>query len=56
MLGHIASLIDKVDLLLVPRCVSLYRREYICPKFAGCPTSCASFGRLSPLLVPEINL
>lgn len=56
-LGHIASLIDKVDLLLVPRCVSLYRREYICPKFAGLPDVVrASFGRLPPLLVPEINL
>jgi len=56
-LGHVASLIDKADLILVPRCVSLHRREYICPKFAGLPDVVrASFGRLPPLLVPEINL
>lgn len=35
--GHVASLRDKVDLIFVPRLVSVSPKEYICPKFLGLP-------------------
>lgn len=35
--GHVASLLDKVDYLFLPRLVSIQRKSYICPKFMGLP-------------------
>jgi len=35
--GHIDYLKDKVDLLFIPRLVSVALKEYICPKFMGLP-------------------
>lgn len=35
--GHVASLKDKCDLMLVPRFMRVREREYICPKFCGLP-------------------
>ncbi|WP_066637454.1 acyl-CoA dehydratase activase-related protein [Desulfolucanica intricata] len=35
--GHVTELADKVDYLFIPRMVSIFPREYICPKFLGLP-------------------
>lgn len=35
--GHVEKLKDKVDILFIPRIVSIEPREYICPKFLGLP-------------------
>lgn len=35
--GHIASIKDKCDVLLIPRIMSIREREFICPKFCGLP-------------------
>lgn len=35
--GHIASIKDKCDVLLIPRIMSIRKRESICPKFCGLP-------------------
>ncbi|MDS1030648.1 acyl-CoA dehydratase activase-related protein [Bacillota bacterium LX-D] len=35
--GHVDYLIDKVDLLFIPRIVSVAPKEFICPKFMGLP-------------------
>lgn len=35
--GHVASLKDACDLVLIPRFMRIREREYICPKFCGLP-------------------
>jgi predicted nucleotide-binding protein (sugar kinase/HSP70/actin superfamily) len=35
--GHVASLRNKCDLIVVPRIMSIREREFICPKFCGLP-------------------
>lgn len=35
--GHVDKLKDKVDILFIPRIVSIEPKEYICPKFLGLP-------------------
>ena len=35
--GHVASLIEKSDIILIPRIMQVREREYICPKFCGLP-------------------
>ncbi len=35
--GHVASLKDKCDLILIPRIMQLRKNEFICPKFCGLP-------------------
>lgn len=35
--GHVASIKDKCDLLVVPRIMKLNKNEFICPKFCGLP-------------------
>ncbi len=36
-LGHTLALKSKCDVLLIPRLVSINRKDYICPKFMGLP-------------------
>jgi predicted nucleotide-binding protein (sugar kinase/HSP70/actin superfamily) len=36
-LGHTLALKPKCDVLLIPRLVSISRKDYICPKFMGLP-------------------
>lgn len=36
-LGHSLALLSRCDALLVPRLVSINRKDYICPKFMGLP-------------------
>lgn len=35
--GHTASIMDKCDLIVIPRIIQLKKNEYICPKFCGLP-------------------
>jgi predicted nucleotide-binding protein (sugar kinase/HSP70/actin superfamily) len=35
--GHVASIKDKCDLVVIPRIMQLRDREFICPKFCGLP-------------------
>lgn len=35
--GHVNELKDKVDYLLVPKIISIHKREYGCPKYLGLP-------------------
>lgn len=35
--GHVASIKDKCDIVVVPRIMRLKKREFICPKFCGLP-------------------
>ena len=35
--GHVAYLIDKSDIIVIPRIMQIREDEYICPKFCGLP-------------------
>lgn len=35
--GHVASIKDQCDLVVIPRIMQLREREFICPKFCGLP-------------------
>ena len=35
--GHVATLKDQCDLLVIPRIMGIYKQEYICPKFCCLP-------------------
>lgn len=35
--GHVASIKDQCDFLVIPRIMGVYRQEFICPKFCGLP-------------------
>lgn len=35
--GHVASIQNQCDLLVIPRIMGICRNEYICPKFCGLP-------------------
>jgi len=54
--GHVLSLKDKVDYIFVPKMMSVYEKEYICPKFCGLPEMVDnSIPNLPPLIDIEIN-
>jgi len=54
--GHVASLIGKVDAIFIPRLVSIYPKEFICPKFIGLPEMIkSSIKGLPHLLVLNCN-
>ena len=51
--GHVDSIKDKCDLLIIPRIMQLWKNEYICPKFCGLPEMVInSFDKL-PVTVTE---
>ncbi|AEG15441.1 hypothetical protein Desku_1879 [Desulfofundulus kuznetsovii DSM 6115] len=55
--GHVLDLKDRVDVLFLPRLVSIARREYICPKFLGFPDMVRhGISGLPPLIDPNLNL
>ncbi|AEG61197.1 acyl-CoA dehydratase activase-related protein [Desulforamulus ruminis] len=56
--GHVQDLVDKgVDVLFLPRMVSVARREYICPKFLGFPDMIRqNVSDLPPLIDTAINV
>lgn len=35
--GHVASIKEQCDVMLIPRIMQVRKREYICPKFCGLP-------------------
>ncbi len=54
--GHVLDLKDKVDLIFLPKMMSVYHREYNCPKFCGLPEMAIhSLKDLPPLIDIEIN-
>ncbi|KAB3530279.1 acyl-CoA dehydratase activase-related protein [Alkaliphilus serpentinus] len=54
--GHVINLKDKVDYIFVPKMMSVYKDEYICPKFCGLPEMVNhSIKGLPPLIDTEIN-
>ncbi|MGF7059193.1 acyl-CoA dehydratase activase-related protein [Brassicibacter mesophilus] len=55
--GHVNELKDKVDYLFIPKIISIYKKEYICPKFLGLPEMVRnSISDLPPIIDIEINL
>jgi predicted nucleotide-binding protein (sugar kinase/HSP70/actin superfamily) len=55
--GHVYSLKDKADCILVPRLTSVSKGEYICPKFGGLPEMVRySVPGLPKMIDTEINL
>ncbi|MCS5696569.1 acyl-CoA dehydratase activase-related protein [Desulfofundulus thermocisternus] len=55
--GHIIDLKDRVDVLFLPRLVSIARREYVCPKFLGFPDMVRQgISGLPPLIEADLNL
>lgn len=54
--GHVMDLKDRVDYIFLPKMMSVYEREYICPKFCGLPEMVFhSIKNLPPLIDVEIN-
>ncbi|MTI49226.1 MAG: hypothetical protein FH761_15440 [Firmicutes bacterium] len=55
--GHVCDLKDKVDYLFIPKFVSIYKKEFICPKFLGLPEMVKNtIEDLPPIIDIEINL
>lgn len=51
--GHVASIKDRCDILVLPRIMQVTKNEYICPKFCGLPEMVInSFDKL-PLTISE---
>lgn len=55
-IGHCRWLSDKVDLLFVPRIVSVRKRTYLCPKIIGLPDMTQAVAGLPPILAPIFDL
>lgn len=54
--GHVLDLAGRVDMIFLPRIVSVHKREYICPKFLGLPDMIRCMKNLPPLIEVDINL
>jgi len=56
-MGHVEYLKDKVDYIFIPRFTSIYKKEYICPKFGGLPDMIRrSIPDLPEIIDTEVNL
>jgi len=56
-LGHVAVLKDRVDLLFIPRHVSMEQESYLCPKMIGLPDMTrACFAHLPVVLDPLFHV
>ena len=54
--GHVMDLVGKVDVILVPRLVSVHPGEFICPKFIGLPEMVKNnLPSISNLLIMDFN-
>jgi len=54
--GHVLNIKDKVDYLFIPRIKSVFKDEYICPKFSGLPEMIKySIKDLPEIIEAEIN-
>lgn len=55
--GHVDYLKDKVDYIFMPKFISIYKKEYCCPKLLGLPEMIKhSIYDLPILISPEINM
>ena len=55
--GHVMDLIGKVDMIFIPRLVSISQEEFICPKFIGLPEMIkSSINGLPPIIILDLNL
>lgn len=56
-LGHAAEISDNVDVLFIPRFISLKAKEYCCPKYLGLPDLVKSMlSHCPPILSVDINM
>ncbi|MDR5658675.1 acyl-CoA dehydratase activase-related protein [Serpentinicella sp. ANB-PHB4] len=54
--GHVLNLKDRVDVIFIPKVMSVYENEYICPKFCGLPEMVNhSIPGLPQIIDTEIN-
>ncbi|SNR99896.1 Predicted nucleotide-binding protein, sugar kinase/HSP70/actin superfamily [Anaerovirgula multivorans] len=54
--GHVLDLKDKADFIFLPKIMSVYEKEYICPKFCGLPEMVThSIKGLPPIIDTEVN-
>lgn len=55
--GHVASIVDEVDYVFIPRMVSIYKNEFFCPKFMGLPDMIKYTvpGALNKIISPKIQ-
>lgn len=51
--GHVSSLSDKSDIIVIPRIMQIREREYICPKFCGLPEMIINSIQDTPNLITE---
>ncbi len=54
-IGHCRWLSDKVDMIFVPRVVSVRKRTYLCPKIIGLPDISRAVADLPPILAPVFD-
>ncbi len=55
--GHVCDLKDRVDYLFIPKFISIYKKEFICPKFLGLPEMIKnSIKDLPPIIDIHIDL
>ena len=55
--GHVDYLKDKVDYIFIPKFISIYHKEYCCPKHLGLPDMIKhSIDNLPEIIDTEINL
>ena len=52
--GHVLDLAGKVDLIFLPRLISVKKAEYICPKFLGLPDMIRRLAGIPPLI--DVNI
>lgn len=51
--GHVISLKDKCDIIVIPRIMQLRKNEYICPKFCGLPEMILNSIENLPITITE---
>ncbi|HLR22035.1 MAG TPA: acyl-CoA dehydratase activase-related protein [Tissierellaceae bacterium] len=55
--GHVEYLKDKVDYLFIPKIISIYKKEYCCPKILGLPDMIKhSINELPEIIDVQLNL
>ncbi|MDW5299873.1 MAG: acyl-CoA dehydratase activase-related protein [Sedimentibacter sp.] len=51
--GHVASIKDKCDVIVIPRVMQLRKNEFICPKFCGLPEMVINSIENMPISITE---
>ncbi|WZL72444.1 acyl-CoA dehydratase activase-related protein [Clostridiaceae bacterium 35-E11] len=52
--GHVIDLKEQVDYIFIPKMMSIYKNEYICPKFCGLPEMIKSSIKDLPTLIDTV--